>query len=84
MTRHLLLSAIIIIIAISCGKNIEDHLIGEWKVDVACKKELFGRDYLQTGYEDGTFTFFESGTATYLNSPDTTFRLLEIRFFDPV
>lgn len=71
MNRHLLVSAIIVITSISCGKHIEDHLTGEWKVDVAYKKELFGRDYFQTGYESGKFIFYESGTATYVSNQDT-------------
>lgn len=65
----LLLSATILFF--SCAKHIEDRLIGEWKLDASYKKELFGRDHFQTGYEDGVFTFFESGTATYINNQDT-------------
>jgi hypothetical protein len=65
MTKTLLLLISVSYILSSCSKRIEDRLIGEWKLDGAYKKELFGRDYFQTGYEDGIFTFFESGTATY-------------------
>ena len=65
MTKTLLLLISVSFILSSCSKRIEDRLIGEWKLDGAYKKELFGRDYFQTGYEDGIFTFFESGTATY-------------------
>lgn len=65
MTKTLLLIISTTFILSSCSKRIEDRLIGEWKLDGAYKKELFGRDYFQTGYEDGVFTFFESGTATY-------------------
>lgn len=46
-------------------------MIGEWKLDVSYKKILFDRDYFQTGYEDGIFTFFESGAATYVSNLDT-------------
>jgi hypothetical protein len=71
MNRNLLIPAITIITLISCSKRIEDRLVGEWRIDVAYKKELFGRDYFQTGYENGKFTFFESGTATFVSSQDT-------------
>lgn len=71
MSRTILLFSITVIILSSCAKRIEDRLIGEWKLDVTYKKELFGRDYFQTGYEDGVFTFFESGTASYTSSQDT-------------
>lgn len=71
MSRTLFLLGIAAIILVSCAKKIEDHLIGEWKLDVAYKKELFGRDYFQTGYENGLFTFFENGTATFVSSQDT-------------
>jgi len=71
MSRTILLLSIAVIILSSCAKKLEDHLIGEWMLDATYKKELFGRDYFQTGFEDGTFTFFESGTATYTSSQDT-------------
>ena len=71
MNRTLLLLSLTIILFSSCGKKFEEHLIGEWKLDATYRKELFGRDYFQTGYEDGIFTFFESGTATYTSSQDT-------------
>ena len=71
MTRNLLFLSTALFILFSCGKKFEDHLIGEWKLDGSYKKELFGRDYFQTGYEDGVFNFFESGTATYTSNQDT-------------
>jgi len=71
MSRTILLLCTTVFILFSCAKKIEDHLIGEWKLDVSYKKELFGRDYFQTGYEDGVFTFFESGAANYVNNQDT-------------
>lgn len=71
MSRTILLLSLTVIILSSCAKKIEEHLIGEWKLDASYRKELFGRDYFQTGYEDGTFTFFESGAATYTSSQDT-------------
>jgi len=71
MTRTLLLLGITTVFLLSCAKKIEEHIIGEWRLDVSYKKELFGRDYFQTGYEDGIFTFFESGSARYIQNQDT-------------
>jgi hypothetical protein len=71
MTRTLLLCSITALLLFSCAKKMEEHIIGEWKLDVSYKKELFGRDFFQTGYEDGIFTFFESGTALYIHNQDT-------------
>lgn len=71
MSRPFLLFLPIALLLSSCAKIIEDHLIGQWKLDVSYRKELFGRDYFQTGFEDGVFRFFESGIATYTNSQDT-------------
>lgn len=71
MTKTILLLCTTVFILFSCAKKIEDHLIGEWKLDVSYRKELFGRDYFQTGYENGIFTFFESGAATWVSNQDT-------------
>jgi hypothetical protein len=71
MSRPFLLFLPIAILLSSCARIIEDHLIGEWKLDVSYRKELIGRDYFQTGFEDGVFSFFESGIATYTSSQDT-------------
>jgi hypothetical protein len=71
MRRTLLLISISVLLLFSCGKKIQEHLIGEWKLDASYRKELFGRDYFQTGYEDGVFTFYESGAAAYTSSQDT-------------
>ena len=71
MIRTLLPLGIAVFILSSCAKRIEEHIIGEWRLDVSYRKELFGRDYFQTGYEDGIFTFFESGTARYIHNQDT-------------
>ena len=71
MSRTILLTFTSALLLFSCGKKIEEHLIGEWKLDASYRKELFGRDDFQTGYEDGIFTFFESGAATYTSSQDT-------------
>ncbi len=46
-------------------------MIGDWKLDETYRKEIFGRDYFQTGYETGIFTFYESGAAGYISNTDT-------------
>jgi len=71
MSRPLLLLCIAVLFLSSCAKKIEDHIIGEWRLDESYRKEFIGRDYFQTGYEDGIFTFFESGSATYVDNNDT-------------
>lgn len=59
------------LILFSCSKSIEDRLIGSWKLDDAYRKVFLGRDHFTTGFEDGTFTFFENGNATYTSTTDT-------------
>ena len=55
----------------SCSKSIEDRLIGSWKLENAWRKQLFGRDYFTTGYENGVFKLLENGEAFYASSTDT-------------
>jgi len=55
----------------SCSKSFEDRIIGSWQLEGAWRRELFGRDYFQTGYESGIFTFMDNGNATYTSSTDT-------------
>jgi hypothetical protein len=55
----------------SCSKTLEDRLIGSWQLNSAWRQQLFGRDYFQTGYESGIFTFMENGEATYISTSDT-------------
>ena len=71
MIRTLLAFGITLFFLSSCAKKIEEHIIGEWRLDVSYRKELFGRDHFQTGYEGGVFTFFESGAARYVQNQDT-------------
>lgn len=55
----------------SCYKSVEDRLIGNWKLENAWRKQLFGRDYFTTGYENGVFKLLENGEAIYTSSTDT-------------
>jgi hypothetical protein len=55
----------------SCSKDIDDRIIGSWQLENAWKQKLFNRDYFQTGYENGIFTFSENGNATYIDGSDT-------------
>lgn len=72
MNKHLLLLFLFTAtILLSCSKNMEDRLIGSWELRQAWRQELFGRDYFQTGYENGVFTFSENGDATYIGNGDT-------------
>ena len=71
MTRTLLLLGMAVFILSSCAKKIQEHIIGEWRLESSYRKELFGRDHFQTGYEDGIFTFYESGAARYIYNHDT-------------
>lgn len=72
MRQHLLLPlAILSIVITSCSKSLEDRIVGNWKIDDAYKKVFLGRDHFETGYENGVFTFYENGDATYTSSTDT-------------
>ena len=55
----------------SCSKSLEDRLIGSWQLKDSWRRQFIGRDYFQTGYENGTFTFLDNGNATYVSSTDT-------------
>ena len=71
MKRNILFSVGLITIFISCSKDIEDRIVGSWKLDAAWKQKTFSRDYFTTGYESGLFTFENNGTASYINLTDT-------------
>jgi hypothetical protein len=60
-----------ILLLTSCSKSLEDRLVGTWELKRAWRQQLFGRDYFQTGYENGRFTFLENGDATYTSTTDT-------------
>lgn len=60
-----------VVLFFSCSKNLEESLTGNWQLTRAWKQQLFGRDYFQTGYENGTFTFMDNGNASYVNGADT-------------
>lgn len=55
----------------SCSKSFEARIIGSWQLEEAWRRQLLGRDYFQTGYESGIFTFMENGNATYTSGTDT-------------
>jgi len=72
MRKNLLLPLIaFVLFSFSCSKSVEDRLIGNWKLNSAYRERFFSRDYFQTGYESGVFTFYENGGATYISSTDT-------------
>ncbi len=72
MRNYILLSFIISFFLLSsCSKSIDDRIVGSWQLENAWKQRLFDRDYFQTGYENGTFTFMDNGSATYLEGNDT-------------
>ncbi len=72
MRKHLLLLIIISsIFILSCSKDLEDRVIGNWQLEGAWRQRAFGRDYFTTGYENGIFTFMDNGNATYVSSTDT-------------
>lgn len=72
MRKNLLILLVPFLLFItSCGKSIEDRLIGNWRLENAYKKIFLGRDYFQTGYENGIFSFYENGDAAYISNTDT-------------
>mgnify|MGYP001168829026 CR=1 FL=1 len=71
MRKIILLSPIIAFLFLSCSKSVEDRLIGNWRLDDAYRKVFLGRDHFQTGFEDGIFTFYENGNASYISTTDT-------------
>jgi len=72
MRKYLLLPLVAFSLLLSsCSKSLEDRLIGSWQLKSAWRKVFLGRDYFQTGYENGTFTFLDNGNATYTSNTDT-------------
>lgn len=72
MRKYLLLSSLALSLFFSsCSKSLEDRLIGSWQLESSWRKQFLGRDYFQTGYESGIFTFMENGNASYVSSTDT-------------
>ncbi len=64
-------AALLLILFSSCSKSLEDRLTGSWEIKRAWKQRFLDRDYFQTGYEGGTFTFNENGNATFIKGTDT-------------
>jgi hypothetical protein len=71
MRRNLLLLLPVVLFIGSCSKSLEDRLVGNWRLDNSYKRVFLGRDYFQTGYENGIFTFYENGDAAYISATDT-------------
>ena len=50
----------------SCGKWLpENRIVGNWKLVEVEKRSLFNKKAIATGYEDGTFAFYDGETADY-------------------
>lgn len=71
MNRTLLILVLAIPVFSSCSKNLEDRITGKWKLNSTYRRVFLGRDYFETGYSSGVFTFNENGTASYISNTDT-------------
>jgi len=71
MKSSILILVFISSIGISCRKNFEDRIIGEWKLVSSYRQRTFDRDHFITGYETGVFSFNDNGTARYISTTDT-------------
>ena len=68
MKRNLLLLVALSSIFAGCSKillSAEDKLIGSWILLYAERKRPFDKRTITTGYEEGTFYFYENGEAVY-------------------
>src|SRR5689334_22502745 len=61
------LSFILLLFTISsCKKWMpENRIVGTWRLVDTEKRRLFDRDDVNTGYENGLFTFYDNGTSMY-------------------
>ena len=51
---------------VSCGKWLpENRIVGNWKLVEVEKRRLFDKKTISTGYENGTFAFYDGETADY-------------------
>ena len=73
--------SVFIIFLTSCNKLIDERIQGDWRLDKSYKKDFLSRDYFQTGYEEGIFTFYENGTAGYTSLTDTLMGYWEAGFY---
>lgn len=55
----------------SCSKDLEDRLVGNWKLKTAWKSQPSGTSELRTGYEQGLFHLENNGKASYTEGTDT-------------
>lgn len=69
--QYILTFFLLVFIFSSCSKSLEDRLTGSWEIKRAWKQRFLDRDYFQTGYEGGTFTFNENGDASFVKGADT-------------
>lgn len=82
MKRNLLLLLLFSTLFISCRRQVEDRIFGQWKLDQSFRRDFLDRDYFTTGYEAGVFTFNESGTASYTSATDTLTGYWEADFYN--
>ena len=72
MKKYILPSLVLAVLFFSsCSKNLEDRLIGSWKLNSSYRQKAFGRDHFTTGFESGVFTLNENGSAKYVSATDT-------------
>lgn len=82
MKRNLLWLLLIPVVFSACRRQVEDRLFGEWRLEESYRRDLFDRDQFETGFEDGIFTFNESGSASYVSATDTLTGYWEADFYN--
>lgn len=83
MKRNLLLILLFSsLLFVSCRRQVEDRLFGQWRLEQSFRRDFFDRDQFETGFEDGIFTFNESGTASYISATDTLTGYWEADFYN--
>ncbi|MBI5372466.1 MAG: hypothetical protein HZA79_10630 [Sphingobacteriales bacterium] len=63
--------AAMLVMVSSCSKDLEDRLVGNWKLKIAWKSQPSGASELYTGYENGLFHLENNGKASYTEGTDT-------------
>ncbi len=57
-----------ILMLASCEKwvpDVQQNIVGSWKITSVEKQTPYGSDYVNTGYENGVFYFSNNGNAQY-------------------